>query len=206
MPVYENQGDQVGVWLELPLVNQDRRVMEEKRFLLEPQKARELAQEIVKEASKSGLDLNQTLRINLRLIQNMINGLFDSIKNSRSKEDVQRLSIELQALLELAQYLNRIYRSPHGVSEGALHIVKHISPEPQRQEAYSVIFSSYLGTGGAASPRVFFDRNHLQQFLLDEIRVDGEAVAQALRDLEARRVASIPSIVLTNDQLDQLGF
>lgn len=91
-------------------------------------------------------------------------------------------------------------------SEGAIHIVSHNSNRPNHERTYSVIFSPFVGPGGAIPARRITGLAELRKFLEDRLHIRKTLVDEALTELARRETASIFNVQLTNREAKKLGL
>jgi hypothetical protein len=89
--------------------------------------------------------------------------------------------------------------------EGSLHILR-FGPDPATgAERYSITYAPDDRRGGALPPYVVRSDSDLRRFLR-EIELGEPEVSRALTDVKLSGRVSLPSIVLSNDQLSRYGL
>lgn len=90
-------------------------------------------------------------------------------------------------------FIKALEREVKTSTEGAIHIV-----ESRPNRSYSVVFSPFIGPGGAVPAHKLAGLNELREFLDKRLHIPRASVDQALADLKRKRNASILGVQLTN--------
>ncbi len=90
--------------------------------------------------------------------------------------------------------------------EGTIRIIRLDDAAQGGEGTYSVRFSPYDRGGGAQPMRQFLGSESLLSFLENGLCIDKRDVAAACRDLDERKPASIPHVVLTYYDLVRSGL
>jgi hypothetical protein len=99
--------------------------------------------------------------------------------------------------------IERLKRRVSYFYEGTLHIVRSSSSD-NRAHTYMITFAPYTAPGGSV-PMVSLDGDAaLQHFLLNQIGVDAQEVATAMRELLQRGSFSLPNVTLSTSDLRRL--
>ncbi len=91
------------------------------------------------------------------------------------------------------------------VYSGSIHIVQlGISKGPAPR--YSLIYTPYSGTGGAAPSLQIDGIENVRQFLVKKLRIFSSVVESALEELTTKGSTSIPNVQLNHSELRRLGL
>ncbi len=86
-------------------------------------------------------------------------------------------------------------------TEGAIHIV-----EDSSAARYRVVFSPFIGPGGAIPAKIIFGREELREFLEERLHIHKSQVDDALTDLNRKHSASVLPVHLTKREAKTLGL
>ena len=87
---------------------------------------------------------------------------------------------------------------------GTLHI-KTLIPSETGHQSYSVVFEAY-GSHSEKKALIFESIHELGRFLRREVGVSDEAFERVIADLRDPSGAKIYDVVLSNQELNRLGF
>lgn len=89
---------------------------------------------------------------------------------------------------------------------GSIHIVRTASSKGVAPGKYSIIYTPYTGTGGAAPSVQFDETDAVREFLTRRIRIQPSIVEKSLSDLSSDGSTSIPNVQLGLGELRRLGL
>jgi hypothetical protein len=90
------------------------------------------------------------------------------------------------------------------INEGAIHVV--CNSHPNGQARYSVVFTPYLGSGGAIPAKHLLGDGELRNFLEKRVGVHGYVVDRAIVDLGQSNSSTIFNVQLTSRRAKQLNL
>jgi hypothetical protein len=92
------------------------------------------------------------------------------------------------------------------IYSGSLHVVQLSKVSDKTPAKYSVIYTPYSGTGGAAPSLLFEATDNLRQFLLKKLLIGRLVVETAIMELSTTGNASIPNIQFNHAELKRVGL
>jgi hypothetical protein len=96
-----------------------------------------------------------------------------------------------------------LVRQLKAITEGSIHILR---TNGNHRSSYSVVFTPYLGTGGAIPAVKLRSEDELRSFLEERLAIQPFAVNDALNRLALKGSVSIPSVQVNHRQIKKLGL
>ena len=181
------------------------RPMDERQVLLTPKGAGRLAVETLRALREAGADANETLRRELADNEEYVKEVLQRLGNSSESSQIERYNELMQALLEYASQLRRVYVPQSSMVDGALQLVKS-EVGMARQPVYLAMFSPYSVGAGAMKPRAFQDKNQLVEFMSTELGINPKLCDEVVAELDSSRTNSIQGLKVPANDLKRLGL
>ncbi len=181
------------------------RIIADREVPVFPERVRQEADDYVAFLRRSGADLRGSVLSEIEANKLKINSLLQEVRTTRSSEEVQVISQQLNAAVELPKYLEMIYRTVSIPVDGAVLMQQHEIRPGQREEVYNVMFARDGGAGPLRT-RLFVGREGLVDFLRNDLHINERAIDEAWKEFERNKSASIPNVRLTYYDLVHLGL
>lgn len=91
-------------------------------------------------------------------------------------------------------------------TEGEIHIVQENQNHPTIGRHYSLIFTPYMGSGGAVPAKKIIGKEHLRQFLVSQLRIWPTLVQDAIDEIDRKGSASVHHVQLTHKEAKRVGL